>query len=98
MHAPPPLPPLAQAFMAPGEWPRALEELNKELANGPHGRITDEYTLDRYDGVIHLVTAGASQRCSPSNLEAGGHAAVTPRSRRGHAAGPEPQLAAPLCD
>ena len=45
------------AFMAPGEWPRALETLNQEMANGPAGRITDEYTLQRYDGVVHLVTA-----------------------------------------
>ena len=51
------------AFMAPGEWPRALETLNQEMANGPAGRITDEYTLQRYDGVVHLVTAadGASE-------------------------------------
>ena len=46
-----------RAFMAPGEWPRALEELNLELPNGPSGRITDQYTMERYDGIIHLVTA-----------------------------------------
>jgi len=45
------------AFMAEGEWPRALAELNQELPNGPSGRITDEYVFKRYDGVIHLVTA-----------------------------------------
>jgi len=45
------------AFMVEGEWPSALAELNKELANGPAGRITDQYVFDRYDGVIHLVTA-----------------------------------------
>ena len=51
------------AFMVPGAWPRALAELNKELPNGPQGRITDEYIYGRYDGVIHLVTAadGASE-------------------------------------
>jgi len=46
-----------RAFMAEGEWPKALEELNDELPNGPTGRITDQYTYERYDGVIHLVTA-----------------------------------------
>lgn len=46
-----------KAFMSEEEWPLALAELNKELPNGPAGRITDAYTLQRYDGVIHLVTA-----------------------------------------
>ena len=45
------------AFMAEGEWPRALAELNSEMPNGPSGRITDEYIYQRYDGIIHLVTA-----------------------------------------
>ena len=46
-----------KAFMLNEEWEAALVELNSELANGPAGRITNEYTHQRYDGVIHLVTA-----------------------------------------
>jgi len=46
-----------RAFMSEDEWPIALAELDKELPNGPNGRITDDYTYQRYDGVIHLVTA-----------------------------------------
>jgi len=46
-----------RAFMSEDEWPRALEQINKELPNGPVGRITDDYVMKRYDGVIHLVTA-----------------------------------------
>mmetsp|Transcript_35856 Transcript_35856/g.94222 ORF Transcript_35856/g.94222 Transcript_35856/m.94222 type:complete len:387 (-) Transcript_35856:172-1332(-) len=46
-----------KAFMSEEEWGHALMELNKELANGPLGRINDDYILKRYDGVIHLVTA-----------------------------------------
>jgi len=45
------------AFMDDDEWQGALAKLNKELPNGPQGRITNEYTYQRYDGVIHLVTA-----------------------------------------
>jgi hypothetical protein len=45
------------AFMQEEEWANALLEVNKELPNGPVGRITNEYIFERYDGVIHLVTA-----------------------------------------
>lgn len=45
------------AFMDEDEWQGALIKLNKELPNGPKGRITDDYIFQRYDGVIHLVTA-----------------------------------------
>ena len=44
------------AFMTPDQWQQALAEANKELP-GIRGRVDDSYVLERYDAVIHLVTA-----------------------------------------
>ena len=52
------------AFITFEEWTRALEEVNQELP-GSSGRVIDEpYVDNRYDAVIHLVTAadGGSPR------------------------------------
>merc|ERR1712083_385096 len=46
-----------RAFLSEQDWQTGLKKLNEELPNGPAGRITDDYTYKRYDGVIHLVTA-----------------------------------------
>lgn len=47
-----------RAFLSEENWQRGVRELNKELTNGrPEGSITAEYMHQRYDGVIHLVTA-----------------------------------------
>lgn len=47
-----------KAYLNDDAWERALAELNRELTNGrPVGSITDGYLHQRYDGVVHLVTA-----------------------------------------
>ena len=47
-----------RAFLTEENWERGVRELNKELTNGrPEGSITNGYMNQRYDGVIHLVTA-----------------------------------------
>ena len=47
-----------RAFMTDEMWKRGLDGLNRELTGGrPAGSINEEYMLQRYDGVVHLVTA-----------------------------------------